>query len=227
MTDIPAVYIILTTYRRTHLALRTIAGIKENLLYQNIGWAVADDGSSDEEVDQLVSAIGETNHLWVYKSSHKGTGHNMNVALQHVWDIGGDLTIMLEDDWVLRNQMDLRPYVDVLTKHPQHGMIRFGYISEGVSGTLIKEEGRLYWKLTDHNYTYNYVGHPSLRSRNYYKAYGKYTEGLTPGQTELAACGAFNSQSGPNILIPADSGWYGFFAHCGSESLADVEPEQS
>ncbi len=226
MADVPAIYIVLTTYRRTELALRTIQGLKQNLLWQNLGWIISDDGSDESDIEKLVQAVSTANHLQVFRNQHKGTGHNMNVALQHVWNIGGNLTLMMEDDWLIEKPMDLTPYVNVLLNHPEHGMIRFGYISEGLSGTLIKEEGRLYWKLTDRAYTYNYVGHPSLRSKTFYNAYGKYTEGLSPGATELAMCGNCNYYPGPDILIPADSGWYGFFAHIGADSLADVEPNR-
>lgn len=225
MSDIPAVYIILTTYRRTQIALRTIEGLKNNLSYQNLGWIITDDGSDIEDLDKLIDAIGRTNHLKVFLNKRHGTGHNMNTALQHVWDIGGSLTLMMEDDWLLEKPMDLTPYVDVLTKHPEHGMIRFGYIAAGLSGELINEEGRFYWKLRKDGYMYNYTGHPALRNKAFYDAYGKYTEGLAPGATELAMCGAVNSRPGPNILLPADSGWYGFFAHIGAESLADIQPE--
>ncbi len=224
MGNVTPIYIILTTYKRTELALRTIRGLQKHFHWENLGWVISDDGSDETDLEKLWQAIIPTNHLQIFRNYHEGTGHNMNIALQHVWEIGGNLTLMMEDDWVLEKPMDVLPYAKALLDHPEHGMIRFGYISEGLSGTLIKEEGRLYWKLENRGYTYNYVGHPALRSKHFYDVYGKYPEGLAPGATELAMCGVVNSRPGPNILIPADSGWYGPFAHVGAESLADIEP---
>lgn len=222
MPDVPPVYIILTTYKRTSFALRTIKAIKDNLQWPNLGWLVCDDHSEGDHVDKLVKEIGQTNHLWVYDSRRRGVGHSMNTALQHVWELGWDLVIMMEDDWVLDKPMDLTPYVNTLLNHDRYGLIRFGYLSPGLSATLISEEGRLYWQLENRGYTYNFTGHPSLRHRRFHDIYGYYDEGLTPGQTELSLCGKVNAKNGPSILIPADSGWYGFFYHIGAESLADM-----
>ena len=218
------IHVIITTYRRTDLAIKTILGIKENFHWPNLLWTITDDGSEEEDIQLLINTISPQPVFNVFRNHHKGTGHNMNVALQDVWRAGGNLTLMMEDDWVIEKPMDVDPYVRVLLDHPEYGMIRFGYISPGISGVLIKVEGRLYWRLEKNQDQYRYVGHPSLRNKAFYNAYGKYAEGLTPGATELHMCGIVNSIDGPKILIPADGGWYGFFAHIGASSLADIQP---
>lgn len=225
MVDVPAVYIILTTYKRTQFALQTIDSIHRNLLWSNLGWIICDDHSEGNHVSQLVEAIGQTNHLWIYDSQRRGVGNGMNTALNYVWSIGGSLILMLEDDWELKYPMDLTPYVNTLLNHEQHGMIRFGYLSPGVQATLINEENRLYWKTEDNGFQYRFTGHPSLRHKRFHDVYGYYDEGLAPGYTELSMCGKVNARSGPNILIPADGGWYGYFHHIGAESLKDIKPE--
>lgn len=219
------IYIILTTYKRTGLALKTIDGLKQNFRWPNLQWSISDDGSDEEDIQKLIKAIEPQPVFNVFRNLHRGTGHNMNVALQEVWRVNGNLTLIMEDDWVLEKPLDVSPYVNALINHPEYGMIRFGYISEGLSGTLIKVENYLYWMLENRGYTYNYVGHPALRNKVFYEQYGRYTEGLAPGATELSMCGKVNSVDGPKILLPADSGWYGFFGHIGSDSLADISPE--
>lgn len=219
------IYVILTTYRRTELALRTIIGLKENFKWPNLLWTITDDGSEEKDIQKLIAAIKPQSIFNVFRNQHKGTGHNMNQALQDIWRVGGNLTLIMEDDWVLEKTIDATPYAKALLNHPEFGMIRFGYISEGLCGTVTKVENYLYWKLENRGYTYNYVGHPSLRNKAFYEAYGKYPEGLAPGATELGMCGRVNAVEGPKILLPADSGWYGFFGHIGSVSLADTAPE--
>jgi len=224
MADVPPVFILLTTYNRLELCLRTVRGIKDNLRWQNLGFIVCDDGSGQEYVDRIVEEIGHVNHLWVYNGNRKGVGHNMNVGLEHIWGVGGNLVMTFEDDWLLEKPLDMTPYVNTLLKHPEHAMIRLGYLTPGLQATLISEENYLYWKLDNNGYQYRFTGHPSIRTKNFFTYYGMYAEGLTPGQTELDMCAKTNSRSGPNILIPADSGWYGFFAHIGGVSMANVEP---
>lgn len=224
--DNPPVYILLTTYKRQEMALKTIEGILDNLTWDNLGWVIVDDGSPKGYVDSLIEKIGEPNHLWTYNGNRRGVGHNMNVGLRHIWEVGGELTIMMEDDWYLDTKLDIAPYVKMLLNNSEHGLVRFGYVSPGLSAELISEEDKLFWKLVKRGFTYNYVGHPTIRHKRFHDVYGMFDEGLSPGQNELAMCGKVNAKEGPNLLIPVEAGSWGFFAHIGSESLADTEPNK-
>jgi len=149
----------------------------------------------------------------------------MNWALHKVFDeLNGSLILMMEDDWYLEKPLDVEPYTKVLLNNPNAGMIRFGYAAAGLSGELVSEENRLLWKIVRNNYTYRFVGHPSLRHKRFHEVYGYYSENLSPGQTELNMCGKVNAVSGPDVYIPYEFNQWGAFAHIGSESLADISP---
>ena len=226
MTDVPPVFVLLTTYKRTELALRTIEGIKKNLLWGNIGWVLVDDGSPSADIKLLINAIEPANHLWVYQSEHRGVGHNMNVGLQHIWDIGGQLVLLTEDDWELTQPLDFTPYVNVLLNNEDIGYVRMGYLSFGLRGELISRENMLWFDIERNpNYQYNYVGHAGLRHKRFFDAVGPFSEGLSPGQNELDYGSKYNYAAiAPKIVWPAEWGVWGKFGHIGGVSMADVEP---
>lgn len=224
MDGFPAVYVLLTTYKRTELAIKTIQALKRNLVYPNYGWIIVDDGTGGDHLDRLIAEIGSGYYIFTHDSQRRGVGYGMNWGLRKAWDIGADLVLMMEDDWDLTDPVELKPYVDTLVKHPEHGLIRFGYLSPGLQANLISEEGKLFWRLENNNYTYRYAGHPSLRHKRFHAIYGMFDEGLAPGATELSMCGKVNTRQGPNILYPAECGQWGFFAHIGAESLKDIKP---
>jgi len=224
MEGFPPIYVLLTTYKRTDTAVRTIRGIKEKLIYPNYGWFVSDDGSSQDHINTVMQEIGVNYHRYLYNSNRKGVGHGMNHSLVELWDMGVELVISMEDDWELTAPLDLEPYVRTLVDHSENGLIRFGYISEGLTGKTVSQEGKLYWNLYNLGETYRFTGHPHLKHKRFHDVYGYYDEGWAAGKTELSMCGKTNLKTGPNILYPTDCATYGFFAHIGTESLKDIKP---
>lgn len=217
------VWIILTTYQRTETAVRTIQGVKQNLLYPNIGWIITDDGTGGDHLTRLRDEIGGSYTVHTYDGKRKGVGHNMNYALHLTWELGGSLNLVLEDDWYCHQPFDLEPSVRLLMNHPEVGMIRYGYLSAGLQGALVSEEDRLWWVFDLNNYQYIYAGHASLRHRRLHSSVGMFTEGLRPGQNELDFCGRYNlAYKPPRIAWPADYGNIGPFHHIGAVSLADT-----
>lgn len=229
MSTNPPVYIILTTYKREDCAVKTIQALKKNLIYDNLGWFVVDDGSPEGYLERLLDEIGPSNGKFSYNSNRRGVGHGMNTALRSLWDMGVELILMMEDDWELENPLHLDAYVKTLMDYPENGMIRFGYLSYDLLGYSVSYEGELYWRLENNGTTYRFTGHPSLRHKRFHDknlgGCGLYEEGLTPGMTELSMCGKSNTRTNSNILYPARCGLWGFFAHIGAEHLGNVEPE--
>jgi glycosyltransferase involved in cell wall biosynthesis len=230
----PPVYLVLTTYNRKDCAVKTIEAIKRNLIYDNYGWYLVDDGSSPSYIEELKALIGSDRYIYTYDSQRRGVGHGMNHALRDLWDQGINYTLHLEDDWELINPLQLEPYIRTIEQVPTVGMIRFGYLSTGILATTIGEaetgiKDILYWRLEENQETYRFTGHPSLRHRRFHDKYqsgsGLYDEGLTPGMTELSMCGKVNKYTHYQILYPCACGQWGFFAHIGTEHLGGVEPE--
>lgn len=226
MSDWPTVAVLLITYKRTDLALRTIRGVQQNLGYdaERLTWHIADDGSPDGHVAALVNEIAaHSPPPTVSNSGRRGVAVSMNLGANACLQ-RADFVLWLEDDWELARPYDLRPAVQMLQERGDVGMVRLGYVSPGIEGQIITSAGRLWWKLRKGSDTYVFSGHAALRHRRFIEAYQPYAEGLTPGETELWMCGTFAKKDGPTVALPMDTGQWGAFGHIGGESLNGVRP---
>jgi hypothetical protein len=208
--------VILQTYKRTDYALRTIAAARELLHYDGpLRWFVADDGSSHVHWYGVLEALNGAD-VDGHHSVRRGYGANANAA----WDAAqSDLTFWLEDDFELREPLDLTPHAYALMDSEQLGMIRLGYIDGGKLESAQTFAGRRYhtiprdWPDTSF---YAFTGHPSLRHRRYREAYGDYPIGLGPGDTELAYAYQYRVGWGPLIVWPEGYPCDGYWAHIGA-----------
>ena len=212
------IVIILQTFKRTDVALRTIAAARANLRYPDLRWYVADDGSPMEHVNAVMDAL-EGVRLIGGHSDRLGYGKTTNKAIAAA-EQESALLLFLEDDWELRQPLDLWPYAALLMESSEIGMVRLGNLNLDIRGRTWGHNGALYWKLDHEPHlegTPVFTGHPSLRHRRYREAYGPYPEGLTPGDTELAYAWQFRvgPQDGPGIVWPADYPSWGLFSHIG------------
>lgn len=225
----PPITIILQTFKRTDVALRTIAAANAYLSYSGeMGWYLADDGSPQAHVDAVrevihdtVNPVGSRGPCAFYggHSERRGYGANANAAWAAA-DLVGPLTLWLEDDWELRQPVDLTPYADALAD-PEVGMVRLGYLNRGIAGSTVAAAGRLYWRLYHEPVEpveLVFTGHPSLRHSRYRDAYGLYPTDLGPGDTELAYAYRYRIGQGgaPWIVWPVDWPAGGHFAHIGT-----------
>lgn len=206
--------IILQTFKRTDVALRTVQAAQQHLHYAGeLSWYVADDGSPAEHVNAVRELLPDA----PCHSERRGYGANANAAWRA---INTPLTLWLEDDWELREPLDLTPYANAL-QDEEIGMVRLGYLNRGVSGSVVAAADRLYWRLYHEPIESNelvFTGHPSLRHTRYRDAYGWYPEGLTPGDTELGYAYRYRTArtGAPWIVWPADYPPNGLFAHIGT-----------
>lgn len=213
---ITPIVIVLQTFKRTDVALRTIASAREYLHYDgDLIWYVADDGSPAEHVDAVREMLPDA----PWHSERRGYGANANVAWQAA-DSYSPLTFWLEDDWELQTPLDLTPYAQALNDE-ELGMIRLGYLNRGIGGSVVAAAGRLYWRLYHEpveGVELVFTGHPALRHKRYRDAYGFYPEGLTPGDTELGYAFQYRKQhtGAPWIVWPVDYPANGLFGHIGT-----------
>jgi len=211
--------VILQTFKRTDVALRTIAAARRNLIYGGkLSWYVADDGSPAEHVQAVLEVVG--GDLLAYHSERRGYGANANAAWSAVDQVSA-LTFWLEDDWELRQPLDLYRYAALLMETHEVGMVRLGVLNLDMRGRSWAHGGSVYWKLDREPHlegTPVFTGHPSLRHRRYRQVYGDYPEGLLPGETELAYAYQFRqgSPDSPAIVWPADYPANGYFGHIGT-----------
>ncbi len=212
--DYPPVIILVITYRRLDLALETIRSIKQKLVYPNLGFHIADDGSGKEYVNKLANEIGPEYSIEVTDSKRQGVGVNMNMGIEAILK-RADFWAHIEDDWILRNPLDLAPCVRLLEEDERIGMVRLGRLSGGIKAETIGGADKVWWLLEKGSDTYVYSGNAALKHRRFHDAYGAYPRGIHPGQTELWYCGRFNQTSGPAIVWPAWLNTEEVFFHIG------------
>lgn len=206
---------LIITFRRLPLAIETIRSVKQYVHYPNIGFHIADDGSGPEYVRALLEEIGPEYSVEVTDAARGGVGHSMNLGIDKLL-YRADFWLHLEDDWVLHQPLDLEPCVRLLSEDEGLGMIRLGRISAGVGAQVIGGADKTWWRLIRGSDTYILTGNAALRHRRMWDAYGPYTEGLPPGQTELNYCGKFNTaKSGPDVVWPAWMNTSEMFQHIG------------
>lgn len=210
----PPVIVVVVTYRRLRLAIETIRSVKEKLIWPNIGFHLADDGSGPAYLQALVQEIGPNYSVTVSNAERGGVGHSMNLGIEAA--LGrADLWLHLEDDWALPAPLDLAPFVQLLQEDASLGMIRMGYISAGIEGKTFPGADRMWLRLKKNSDTYVYAGHAALKHRRFHEAYGGFPVGLAPGQTEVSYCGKFNAKPGPDIAWPLWMPETSMFRHIG------------
>ncbi len=215
MDQYPPVIVLIITYRRLGLALETIRSVKQMVKYPNIGFHIADDGSGQEYVDRLREEIGSEYSVEVSDAGRQGVGVNMNLGIEAVLK-RSDMWLHLEDDWVLHNPLDLEPCVRLLLEDESIGMVRLGRLSAHLKAMTIAGAGKLWWQLERNFDSYVFSGNAALRHRRFHNAYGQYTAGLKPGETELNYCHVFNTtKQGPAIVYPAWLTYDETFQHIG------------
>lgn len=226
---LPPITIVLQTYKRTDCAVRTVRAANARLRYAGaLGWYVADDGSPPEHLDAVLDVLHDTllpegsggpSAFHGRHSERRGYGANANAA----WDAAdawSPLTLWLEDDWELTEALDLTPYAQALADD-EIGMVRLGYLNRGIAASSVAAAGRLYWRLYHEPVEpveLVFTGHPSLRHTRYRDAYGRYPEGLGPGDTELGYAYQYRigRTGAPWIVWPTDYPAMGRWAHIGS-----------
>lgn len=216
------IVIVLQTFERTANALATIEAAVKHLRYPELQWWIADDSRNDvhgKTVYDRLRALGATiaggHHL-----PGATYGENANEGWRNARKIS-NLAFFLEDDWELRQELDLYRYACLLMECEEVGMVRLGNLNLDIRARTWGYGGAVYWKLDREPHlegTPVFTGHPSLRHVRYWEAYGEYPEGWGPGDTELKY--AYTYRKGypddPGIVWPADYPFMGFFGHIGS-----------
>lgn len=199
---------------RTEYALRAIQALKANLIYPDIRYYLADDGSPPAHVNAVLGELQDVNLIGWHTIPSGTYGRNANEAWQIAQQTCG-LALFVEDDWVLSERLEIYKYAALLMERADIGMVRLGYLNLHMRGQVFGHNGDLYWRLERDCDSYVFTGHPSLRHSRYWSDYGRYPEGLSPGETELMYALQYRRGNGSDIVWPVSNGEFGKFAHIG------------
>jgi len=187
--EFPQVTVLIVTFDRPSEIRVTIDTLIEHIQYSGpIHWHIADDGSQDGYVSDL---INDYKHLSLSHTitNRQGWGANVNKALN---SITTDYVYLNEDDYVSLFTIDLDKGVALLEANKELGIVRY----DGLAGHILNLElrecdtkiGRLsYLRISKHSPHLNVYSHrPHLKHRRLHDKLGLYKDGLPLGQTEEA-----------------------------------------
>lgn len=201
------------TFNRTEYAVRTIRAIKANLKYDgDILYYLADGGSTNEHHNTCKEEIGE---VWNSHHIYQSPGANWNMAINKIFE-ETDFMFRLEDDFELRRELNITPYVVALKERTDWGIIRLGLLPVGLDMHSVGHNGIHYLRVL-RSTQYAYSGNPLIMHKRFWDHYGQYHTDMMPGTTELEYDNRFRARPGPEILWPPDLGGWGVFGHIGEK----------
>jgi hypothetical protein len=209
--------IIIQTYQRTDYATRTVRAACLHLIHDGpTNWIVADDGSKPGHVEMILAEIalhcpGGSVEV---SSGRRSYGRTANEAAA-LADKKGPVSLWLEDDWELRRDLYLTPYVDLLNGHGSLGMVRLGHLPVGLDAQSVGFDGRMYLEILNTR-QYMFSGNPHLKHARFMDHYGPYPTDRNPGDTEIEYDSLVRKGgNGPRIVWPLSIGDNPLFAHIG------------
>jgi hypothetical protein len=219
----PNICVLLLTYLRTSMAVETVKYLCERLDYPKelLSFYVADDGSPPghmqaifDEIRQGGVALAGYHNEKYAPAPYVGTGWNRGLMKAYQT---APIVLQLEDDWRLKANLDIRPYVRCLVERTDVGMIRLSGLPVGLEMRVEGYRGVHYLNCL-RSAAFAYSGNPHLRNFRFTQCYGAFATNQTPGNLEIEYDRAFRENPrGPSIWRPADLPAWGIFDHIGNE----------
>lgn len=222
--DLPPLTFGICTYKRPWYACMTI-----QMLIGLVGYAgpkrfhIADGGSSEEELRYYKELTKE------FPTTVEVTD-NLSDMVNSCARNGGDLWMVILDDFMPIHAIDITPDAVMLLKHPEIGCVRMGRLAfwgngENENGEfniyadLIGSGGLHWWRMDKDKSEKAYmctIGF-NMYHRRFWDAYGdiKPCDPKVPGQAELFGNERYYQHSGPTIATPM---------RFGEDSLEQKEP---
>lgn len=223
---LPTVCVLFMTYNRTSYAEASAKHGLDKINYQgDLKWYIADAGSEQSHLDAIERAIPVENRLGQH-SAPLSPGANWNTGIQEIYK-SCPIYFRLEDDFRVREPIDITLWVKLLMSNDKVGMIRLGLVPiETMAQTIMQQtitsvgyDQHIYLNVLKEK-SYIFSGHPSLVHKRFHDAYGYFHETKDPGLCETDMDGQVRSKDGPEIWIPWDLGKYGTwgnFDHIGTD----------
>lgn len=224
--DLPTVCINLLTKNRTEYMVPCVKKALDNLKYEGrLVWYISDGGSEKSHLDKMDEIIPRELILGRH-SRLSSPGESWNFGLKEIFK-SVDIYLRLEDDYVLKDYLDITVWVKLLITQPAIGMVRLGQIVKfqdfGTAGyktyTNVGYTEEIYLVSGKQN-SYAYSGHPCLIHKRLHDEFGYFEEGITPGEVEVKFDDAVRQKLFPSIVFPWDMGKYGTWGiwdHIGKE----------
>jgi hypothetical protein len=231
MTDLPTIAILFLTKEvegRENIAVATIEALREYMKYEGpYVWVFACGKSSQEYRNSIYQALHGDDLGWIVQAD-KPPGVVWNLGIDMVHTRAWPAYLRVEDDMVLKDHLDITPYVKLLMEREDVGMVRLGLMPIGLDLHSTAHDGRIYFDVLK-SQPYQYSGNPGLIHKRFHDAYGMFHEEKNPGEIEVEFDYRVRSQEGPKIWWPMKMGTYtfGYWDHRGAVKSYSTEGEES
>lgn len=209
MTDIT---IVMTTWfihtQRVEVAEKTLASWQKNLINKggDIFLHIADDGSLLKWEPKKIWTRSEITYSMQYR---EGVGASLNAGFKKAFEVS-PIVLYAVDDWELLEPFDLTPWIYLLEKREDVGIVRLGPPHPHLFGRI--EPMTELWqgwalRLDRHGLC---VGHrPELFHERFTKYYGPFKEKVNAQECErLASVAWADDPNGPDIVYALPHPWY-------------------
>lgn len=176
---------------RSLYAQRTLRSALDRLRYSGpLSVHIADDGSGPGHVDLLREIAGgyaSVQGVTSTSADRRGYGASYNEGTRVIHDYAS-YVLPLEDDWELREDLDLDPLIAALSTDVL-GCVRLGYLghTQRLDGSVLALAGQNYLALDPASpEPHVWAGHPRLEARAWQRLVGPWPTGLNPGETEFS-----------------------------------------
>lgn len=213
----PEITILLLTRSRVSYTLKTIHALEANLEYDNYSYYVADGISTPEEHAEVIALLKDYGVGYRAHSQELTVGENWNKGIRESYRTA-NIYLRMENDFELREKLDILPYIELLEANEEVGCIRLGLLPINLDIQTVGYSGRIYQRILRMR-QYTWSGNPCLVHRRFHNTYGHFSEKkLSPGDTELTMDNMVRrNKPGPQVWRPNELGDYGPFAHIGQE----------
>lgn len=224
--DLPTVCINLLTKNRTEYMVPCVKKALDNLKYEGkLVWYISDGGSEKSHRDKVDEIIPREMILGRHSFS-VSPGKSWNIGLKEIFK-SVDIYLRLEDDYVLKDYLDITVWVKLLMTQTDIGMVRLGQIVKYLDSVTVGYYTYTHVGYTEETYLelgkqklYTYSGHPCLIHKRLHDEFGYFEEGISPGEVECKFDEVVRKRFIPKIVFPWDMGKYGTWGvwdHIGKE----------
>jgi hypothetical protein len=231
MTDMPVLPILLLTKyspEREGIAERTLKTIATLLDYPGGYKLYIADGSANIEHAQNLDKIWANLYGGVAKIIHlqNTAGVVWNAGIAQIFADGHQWYYRSEDDFLLKENIDLAPYAQILLDRDDVGMVRLGLMPDGlnlrsIGWTDSTGHPGIYFDCLPTT-PYAYSGNPGIVHKRLHDVVGYFHEEHNPGDIEIDfdyRVRVAMEKGGPRIWMPfalgGETRTYGVFNHVG------------
>ena len=191
MDSLPILFMSKEAEGREHIAAKTIGALKKHLITDlplKFYLCVA---GSQPYFDAIVTAIGNNymqidNRVFLHKDT---AGKAWNFTLHSIFEDGHELLLRMEDDFLLKDDLDINTYVELLKTNHAVGMVRLGLMPINLKLFSVgwydsMNQGHIFFDCLPTT-PYAYSGNPGLIHKRLHDAVGYFHEEHNPGDIEI------------------------------------------